>query len=53
VSSDAETIATASIASGKLTITGVKKGNTLIRLETSATGEATSYRTIAVTVEEE
>lgn len=36
--------------SKKLTITGVAAGNTLITLATSATGEATSYRTIAVNV---
>lgn len=50
--SDSETIATATYAEGKLTITGVAKGHTLVRLETSADGEATSYRTIAVTVGE-
>lgn len=48
---DANTIATATYNNGTLTITGVAAGNTLIRLATSATGEATSYRTIAVTVE--
>jgi hypothetical protein len=44
-------IATASYADGKLTITGVASGNTFINLVTACTGEATSYRTIAVTVE--
>lgn len=44
-------IATATISNGKLTVTGVAAGNTLIELTTSATGEATSYRTISVTVE--
>jgi hypothetical protein len=52
--SDADTIATVKVENGnKVTITGVAKGTTLIRLETSATGEATSYRTIAVTVDQE
>ena len=51
--SKAPTIATASYTNGKLTITGVAAGNTIIELVTSATGEATSYRTIAVTVEGE
>lgn len=46
-------IATAQYENGKLTITGVAAGNTLVELVTSATGEATSYRTIAVTVESE
>ena len=50
--SKAPSIATATYTDGKLTITGVAAGNTLIQLETSATNEATSYRTIAVTVEE-
>jgi hypothetical protein len=43
-------IATATYSSGKLTITGVAAGYTMINLETSATGEATSYRSIAVEV---
>ena len=43
-------IATVAIANNKLTITGVASGFTMINLETSATGEATSYRTIAVEV---
>lgn len=49
--SDATGTATASYANGKLTITGVAAGNTMIKLETTKTGEATSYRTISVTVE--
>lgn len=43
-------IATANYADGKLTITGVAAGNTTIELTCSKTGEATSYRTINVTV---
>ena len=43
-------IATANYSDGKLTITGVAAGYTMINLETSATGEATSYRSIAVEV---
>ena len=49
--SKSTSIATASYSNGKLTITGVAAGSTLIELTTSATNEATSYRTIAVTVE--
>ena len=49
--SKSTSIATVTYADGKLTITGVAAGNTLIELVTSATNEATSYRTIAVTVE--
>lgn len=49
--SGSTSIATCSYSTGKLTITGVTTGNTLISLVTSKTGEATSYRTIAVTVE--
>lgn len=48
--SNAETICTANIADNKLTITGVAAGDALIELETTANGEATSYRTIAVHV---
>lgn len=48
--SSSSTIATASIASNKLTITGVAKGFAMVELAVSATGEATSYRTIAVEV---
>ena len=43
-------ICTASYENGKLTITGVAEGATMVELETSATGEAKSYRSIAVTV---
>lgn len=50
-SSDSNSVATVSYSTGKLTITGVAAGNTTIKLETSKTGEATSYRTINVTVE--
>lgn len=49
--SDSSTIATAAYTDGKLTITGVAAGNTTVKLVTSKTGEATSYRTINVTVE--
>lgn len=48
--SSSASIATASIASNKLTITGVAKGFAMVELAVSATGEATSYRTIAVEV---
>lgn len=49
--SDSVSVATASYTDGKLTITGVAAGNTTVKLVTSKTGEATSYRTINVTVE--
>ena len=49
-SSSSSDIATASISSGKLTITGVTQGNAMVSLTVSKTNEATSYRTIAVTV---
>lgn len=48
--SSSATIATATIAANKLTITGVAKGFAMVELTVSATGEATSYRTIAVEV---
>lgn len=48
--SSSTSVATASIASGKLTITGVAAGNCVINLTTTAEGEATSYRSIAVEV---
>ena len=48
--SSSASIATASIASNKLTITGVAKGFAIVELTVSATGEAASYRTIAVEV---
>jgi hypothetical protein len=48
--SSSASIATASIVANKLTITGVAKGFAMVELTVSATGEATSYRTIAVEV---
>ena len=48
--SKAVSIATAAYTNGKLTITGVAAGNTTVELVTSKEGEATSYRTINVTV---
>lgn len=48
--SSSASIATASIAANKLTITGVAKGFAMVELAVSATGEATSYRTIAVEI---
>ena len=48
--SAAPSIATATYSSGKLTITGVAAGTTMVNLETSAEGEAASYRSIAVEV---
>lgn len=48
--SGSSSIATCSYTNGSLTITGVAKGNTFITLVTSATSEASSTRTIAVTV---
>ena len=50
--SESSTIATATYTDGKLTITGVAKGFTLVNLEVSCEGEATSYRSIAVEVTE-
>ena len=50
VASSSNSIATASYSTGKLTITGVASGNCFINLTISATGEATSKRSIAVTV---
>ena len=43
-------IATVNYSNGKLTITGVAAGYTMINLVTSAAGEAPSYRSIAVEV---
>ena len=43
-------IATVNYSNGKLTITGVAAGYTMINLVTSADGEAPSYRSIAVEV---
>lgn len=48
--SKSDSIATATISGSKLTITGVAEGNTMVELKAEATGEATSYRTISVTV---
>lgn len=52
--SEDTSVATAAMGTGdnanKLTVTGVAAGTTLIDLTTSATGEATSYRSFAVTV---
>lgn len=48
--SESTSIATVKVNANKVTITGVAKGYTLIDLETSCDGEATSYRTIAVEV---
>lgn len=48
--SSSASIATATIAANKLTITGVAKGFAMVELTVTATGEATSYRTIAVEV---
>jgi len=49
--SGSTSIATVSYANGKITVTGVAAGNTFVNLTISKTGEATSYRTIAVNVE--
>ena len=51
-SSDSD-IATATISGNNLTITGVAAGNVMVSLTATAEGEATSYRTIAVTVPNE
>lgn len=48
--SESTSVANATVTSNKLTITGVAKGNTIVQLATSCSGEATSYRTIAVEV---
>ena len=50
-SSSATSVATVSYSEGKLTITGVAKGFCFAELEISATGEATSKRTIAIEVQ--
>lgn len=50
VASASTSIATATYADGKLTVTGVAAGTTFINLTVSKTGEATSYRSIAVNV---
>lgn len=44
-------IATVAYADGKITVTGVAAGHTFINLTISKSGEASSYRTIAVDVE--
>lgn len=49
--SEATSIATATISNGKLTVSGVAEGTTIIKLSCSATGEATSERTLLVNVE--
>ena len=49
--SGSTSIATVTYADGVLSVTGVASGNTFINLAISKAGEATSYRTIAVTVE--
>lgn len=43
-------VATATVADNELTITGVKEGNAIVKLTCSATGEASSERTILVQV---
>lgn len=48
--SEATSIATVSVSSNKVTVTGVANGNTLIKLVCSKTGEASSERTIMVSV---
>lgn len=48
--SSSASVATAAYSAGKLTITGVAAGQTMIELTVSAEGEAISYRSIAVTV---
>lgn len=48
--SETASVATATYASGKLTITGVAAGHAIIKLTCSATGEGTSERTLLVNV---
>lgn len=48
--SESTSIATVSISNNKITVTGVANGNTLIKLTCSAAGEASSERTIMVSV---
>lgn len=50
VTSTSTSIATATLAEGKITITGVAAGNCFVEINVSATGEASSKRTIAVKV---
>lgn len=49
--SEATGVANATMSGNKLTVTGVAKGNTLVELTCSATGEAKSVRTIMVSVD--
>ena len=51
--SSATSVATATYSEGKLTIQGVAEGYAIIELKVTATGEADSYRTIAVSVDAE
>lgn len=48
--SEATGVATATYSNGKLTVTGVAEGSTIIKLVCSATGEGSSERTIMVNV---
>lgn len=48
--SEAPTIATATITNGKLSVTGVAEGHTIIDLKASAEGEAESHKTFMVDV---
>lgn len=48
--SESTSVATVTVANNKITVTGVAAGNTLIKLTCSKVGEATSERTIMVTV---
>lgn len=48
--SESTSVATVTTSNNKITITGVAAGNTLIKLVCSATGEASSERTIMVSV---
>ena len=49
-SSESASVATVTAANNKITITGVAAGNTLIKLVCAKTGEASSERTIMVSV---
>lgn len=49
--SSSDSVATVNFSDGKLTVTGVAKGYAFVELEISATGEATSNRTIAIEVQ--
>lgn len=48
--SESTSVATVTVSNNKITVTGVAAGNTLIKLVCSATGEASSERTIMVSV---